>query len=110
MYVHVLRPIVPLKIGSRVWSATRVVVLLEVGLEGACVAVRFVAKGGACAGHQVCVVFGDTLLLSPHAPAYDSNTTEKDGATDATHNTADNGLVGGAEAAAATTTGSRCWQ
>lgn len=110
MYVHILRPIVPLEIGSRIWSATRVVVLLEVRLEGACAAVRFVAESGTCAGHQIRVVFGDALLLSPHAPAYDGNTTEKDGTTDATDNTANDGLVGGAEAAAAATAGSRCWQ
>lgn len=44
MYVHILRPFVPLEVGSRVGSAPGVVVLFEVGLEGACAAVGLVAQ------------------------------------------------------------------
>lgn len=61
----------------------------------------FVAESSTGASHQVGIVFADTLLLAPHAPAHKDDATEENGTSHATNDTADNGFAGGAEAAAA---------
>lgn len=86
-----------LEVCSGIWSATRVVVLLEVGVEGACRA-GLVAEGSTGASHEVGVVLGDALLLAPHAPADDGNAAEEDGTAYAADDTADDCLLLGAEA------------
>lgn len=90
VYVHILSPVVPLEVGSSIWSTARVVILVKVGLEWRAVVVRFVAEGSTRIGNQISVILRDTLLLSPHAPADDGDASEKNGTAYASDDAANN--------------------
>jgi hypothetical protein len=77
------------------------VVLFKIGLEWGVVAWALVAQSGASAGHEVGVVFSDTLLAAPDAPADDGDAAEEDGAAYAADDTANDLLGAGAQSAAA---------
>ena len=106
--VHLVGPVCTctaadcLKVGGGIGSAAGVVILLEVGLERRGVVLGLVAEGGARVGHEVGVVFGNAVLLAPHAPAHEGDASEKDGAANTADYTADDALALAAEAAAAT--------
>lgn len=90
-----------LEVGRRVWSSTRVMILLEVGLErsvAVCGAAGLlISKSRTRAGHQIIVVFSDAILTAPDSPAHDGNTTKKDSTTNAANDSADDFLVAVAE-------------
>lgn len=93
MYLFVRHGLV-LKVGCSVWSTTRVVILLEVGLEGrAMVVMRLVTESCTSTAHQIIIVFGNTLLAAPDAIADDGNAAKKDGTTNSTHDTTNDLLV-----------------
>lgn len=92
-----------LEVGRRIRPSSWIVVLLKVGLEGsASRRVRLVTKRCTSVSDQVFIVIGHMVLATPHAPADDGNTTQKDGTTHAADYTSDDFLVAAAEAAAAT--------
>jgi len=77
------------------------VILLEVGLERRGPVVRLVAQGSAGAGHQIGIIVRHAALAATHAPEDHGDGTQEDSTADATDHTADDLLVGVAEAAAA---------
>lgn len=82
-----------LEVGSGVGTDARVVVLLQVRLERRR-ALRLVSQGRAGAGHQVGIILGDTvLLLAPHTPAHERDTSEQESTADTANHAPDNGLV-----------------
>lgn len=94
----------PLKVRCRVRASARVVVLLEVGLEGSVAGagrVRLVSKRCASVSNKIVIVVGHAVSATPDTPADDGNTAQKDGTTDAAHDTPDDLLVAVAKAAAA---------
>jgi hypothetical protein len=102
-----------LEIGCRVRTPTRVVVLLEVRLEGRGTIwiLGFVPKSGACVEVQVVVVGGHLVLALPHAPEDKRNASKKKGTTDAANNSTDDTLVGIAQATTVISAALlRCWR
>lgn len=90
-----------LKVGSCIRATARVVILLEVGLEGrgTGAVLRLVAKGGASVEVQVIVISSDLVLTLLHAPEDKGNATEEESAANATDHAANDLLVGVAQAA-----------
>lgn len=90
-----------LEVGRRIRSAARVVVLLEVRLEGrgAVGVLRLVTKSSAGVEVQVVVVGGDLVLALLHAPEHKCDATKKQSTADTADYSTDNALVGTAQAA-----------
>jgi hypothetical protein len=89
-----------LEVGCRVRTSTRVVVLLEVRLEGRGTVgiLGFVTKSGARVEVQVVVVGGHLVLALLHAPKDKRNASKKEGTTDTANHSTDDTLVGIAQA------------
>jgi hypothetical protein len=76
-------------------------VLLEVRLEGGSTigALRLVTESGTRVEVQVVIVGGDLVLTLLHAPEYKGDATEKEDTANTANDTADDLLVGVAQAA-----------
>ena len=101
-----------LEVGSGIWTSTRVVVLLEVRLEGrgTGAVLRLVSKRSAGVEVQIIVVSCDLALALLHAPEDESNAAEKERTTDTANDTTDNLLVGVAQSTAVVAVRVlRCW-
>lgn len=101
-----------LEVRSGIWTSTRVVVLLEVRLEGrgTGAVLRLVSKRSAGVEVQVVVVSCDLALALLHAPEDESNAAEQERTTDTANDTTDNLLVGVAQSTAvAAVRVLRCW-
>lgn len=91
-----------LEIGSGVGASSRVVVLLEIGLEGRGSCARgLVSEGSTSTGHQIIIVLGNSVLLLLHAPEDKGDTAKKKSTTNSTNDTSNDVLVGLAQAIAA---------
>jgi hypothetical protein len=92
-----------LKVGSRVWPSTRVMILFEVRLErrGPGAVLRLVAERSASVEVEVVVVGSHLVLTLLHAPEHEGNATKKERTANATDDTTDDLLVGVAQAAVA---------
>lgn len=77
-------------------SCTVVLILVRDG--GSRAVLGLVAKGSSRTGHEVIVVFLNTCLALLHAPEDESNATKQQSTSNASNNTANDLLVGVAEA------------
>lgn len=86
-------------------------VLLEVRLEwrGTSSILWLVSKSSSGVEGQVIVVDSDLVLTLPHAPEDECDATKEECTADATDDTANDLLVGLAEAVSASTSLLRCW-
>lgn len=95
MVVETCRFLPPSKVARRVYSATRVVVLIEVLLERIR-RVLFPHQAITRSGKDVVLVFHCLFLLAAvHAPQDEGNGTHQDGTSNASHNASDDFLAAG---------------